>query len=83
MKKQVVHYVGKVVGHSSEEFEVKFMGCSKKSSNKFLFPDYDYICDVLPNDIVKRLPKPALSGGTTRARNMYVCPDNMSMYNPK
>lgn len=83
MKTQVVHYVGEVVGYSGEEFEVKFMRCNKKSSNKFLFPDDDDICDVPPKDIIKRLPKPALSGGTARARKMYVFPCDISMYNPK
>ena len=59
MKNPVVHYVGVVVGHSDEEFEVKFMGCSKKSSNEFLFPDDDPICDGPPKDIVKCVLKSA------------------------
>ena len=85
-KKQIAYYAGMILGLSDDapdEFEIKFLTCSKKVSNRFTFPDEDDITDVPVKDIVKHLPKPSTSGGTARAKKTFIFPCDLSDYNPQ
>ena len=68
-KKATHHYVGTIVKPTdefSDEFEVTFMKCSKKSAtaNRLTIHDEEDIVDVPFDDIVARLPVPTVLGGT-------------------
>ena len=70
-KKNVTHFVGKIVSVSREEdtATVRFMKRhpSKSSSAEFTFPDVEDVDEIDIEDIVMILPMPISSGGTKRA----------------
>ena len=84
-KKFIAHYVAVIfeIDKYHEEFEVKFLRSSTKTYNKFHFPDKEDIAEIPAESIIKHLPKPPMSGGTTRAQKFLVFPCDLSDYAPK
>jgi hypothetical protein len=67
IKKEVVHYVGKIQEIVSEtKFKVCFFFCNVKNTNKFVFPIVDIEALVDLSDIVMPLPKPFSVCATNR-----------------
>ena len=84
-KKFIDHYIAFIfeIDKYHEEFEVKFLRSSTKTYNKFYFPDKEDIAEIPAESIIKHLPKPPMSGGTTRAQKFLVFPCDLPDYAPK
>ncbi|GBL96788.1 hypothetical protein AVEN_118928-1 [Araneus ventricosus] len=66
-KKKISHSVGKIEKKiSSSECEINFLRKRGLHSNQFIYPENGDISVVDNDDIVKKLPKPAMLGGTLR-----------------
>ncbi|GBN81134.1 hypothetical protein AVEN_191494-1 [Araneus ventricosus] len=66
-KEKINHSVGKIEKKiSSSECEIKFLRKRGLHSNQFMYPENGDISVVDNDDIVKKLPKPAMLGATLR-----------------
>ncbi|GBL91182.1 hypothetical protein AVEN_195085-1 [Araneus ventricosus] len=66
-KEKISHSVGKIEKKiSSSECEINFLRKRGLHSNQFIYPENGDISVVDNDDIVKKLPKPAMLGGTLR-----------------
>lgn len=91
-KKSKMHYIGKILKTVNEtcdddeeeekEYEIKFMRCSKKSTEKFIFPQEDDIAVVKQSDILLVLPDPQhCDKRTDRQRSFMEFPVKFNNYN--
>ncbi|GBN11372.1 hypothetical protein AVEN_239595-1 [Araneus ventricosus] len=65
-KKKISHFVGKIEKISSSECEINFLRKRGLHSNQFIYPENVGISVVNNDDMVKKLPKQAMLGGTLR-----------------
>ncbi|GBM57717.1 hypothetical protein AVEN_222560-1 [Araneus ventricosus] len=66
-KEKIRHSVGKTEKKiSSSEYEINFLRKRGLHSNQFIYPENVDISVVDNDDIVRKLPKPAILGGTLR-----------------
>ncbi|GBN36198.1 hypothetical protein AVEN_101516-1 [Araneus ventricosus] len=66
-KEKISHSVGKIEKKTpSSECEINFLRKRGLHSNQFIYPENGDISVVDNDDIVKKLPKPAMLAGTLR-----------------
>lgn len=67
-KKTIVHYIGLIELQLEDktEFSIRFLR-KKENCYKFFFPDISDVSVVNFEDIVRKLPQPDITGGTSRA----------------
>lgn len=70
-KKKRVYYVGKVLEERNANLEYYISFLRKKSNNKYHFPDVPDLASVKEHDIKFILPKPTITGSTTRQQSYH------------
>ncbi|GBM96763.1 hypothetical protein AVEN_178008-1 [Araneus ventricosus] len=66
-KEKIIHSVGKIEKKlSSSECEINFLRKRGLHSNQFIYPENGDISVMDNDDIVRKLPKPAIHGETLR-----------------
>ncbi|CAH2092178.1 unnamed protein product [Euphydryas editha] len=70
MKKDVVHYVGRIEEINHNMAKVRFMRLSK-IPNTFLFPEIEDLSSIPLNDIKTKLPNPKASKNPKRGSSKY------------
>ena len=61
-------------------FDVCFLRCKTPKTFTFVFPTVDDISEVPYKDILGRLPKPLLNGGTARMARFLIFPVDLDCY---
>lgn len=80
-KKNVAHYVAKIVEVLDDEYLVKYLK-TVIGNNKFVYSDEEVSC-VSEDDIIKKLPSPDLVGTSRRQQNMMSFNVKFDTYNVK
>ena len=73
-------YAGEDEDEVDSSFDVKFLRRKTPKTFTFVFPAVDDISDVLYEDIIGKLPKPLVHGGTARVARHLIFPVNLDCY---
>ena len=79
-KKNDIFYLGIIIEKTGDLFEIKFLRRERPGSLSFIFPQVEDVMDVKLEDIIGKLPKPTMQGGTARLARHHVFPVNFGKY---
>lgn len=77
-KKKILYYVGKVLQTRNKDLEYQISFLRQNRQHKFCLPDVPDISFIKEQDVKFILPKPTVSGSTSRQQSIYDFPLNLS-----